>query len=328
MSFFKSAVDRMKDCDQFLANMGKPLSYGVNFLDHATGGLFPDDLVLVLARTGEGKTELAAQIAQTNAQAGKTVCFFALEAHTIEIELRIKYKMLAQAYFICTPDWRTRPLMPNYQDWIQGALGDMFAKFNPEVIEEFNKRFQTLLTFYRDKEFNIKTFETQMSMIGERADVVIVDHLHYFDMESENENREMKKILKQIKDIVSFYRKPVVLVVHARKADKRMKSILPSMDDIHGSSDIGKIATRVVATAPAYDRQSYIKFQLPTYFKLLKNRYDGSRCRKVGISMFDFQQNIYSQNYLVGDLKNEETEVIELDRMDYPHWARHAQSGI
>jgi replicative DNA helicase len=70
------------------------LTFGVQFLDEAVGGIYSNDLVLYGAKTGIGKTQLATITAMANAANGKRVHFFALEAEQHEIERRIKYQIL------------------------------------------------------------------------------------------------------------------------------------------------------------------------------------------------------------------------------------------
>ena len=60
--------------------------FGIKYLDAALHGIKPNDLILIGASSGAGKTELCTHIAKTNAKLGKRVRYIALEAEKNEIE--------------------------------------------------------------------------------------------------------------------------------------------------------------------------------------------------------------------------------------------------
>ncbi len=108
------------------------IPFGVQYLDRALSGIFPNDLIIVGAATGAGKSELATTIAIHNAELGNRVAFFALEAHHGEIELRTKFKLYAR-------QMRERNMLPpsfGYEDFI---LGRYTAELQPFVINPTNK---------------------------------------------------------------------------------------------------------------------------------------------------------------------------------------------
>jgi replicative DNA helicase len=73
----------------------RALPYHHAFLDDYLRCIMPNDLILLGAETGAGKTELARHIGAANARNGKRVYYFALEAEDKEIERRTKYAELA-----------------------------------------------------------------------------------------------------------------------------------------------------------------------------------------------------------------------------------------
>jgi hypothetical protein len=126
--------------------------------------------------------------------------------------------------------------------------------------------------------------------------------------------------MKMIRDVSLKIGKPIILVAHIRKADRRNSGALPNLDEIHGSSDIAKIATRVITLAPAgkfISKPSPVLF--PTFFKVLKNRVDGSRCSEVAVINFDVSKNSYDNNFLLGKFNYDETEFETTD--EWPDWA-------
>lgn len=326
---FKTGSERLIELNARRLRMPKPIHYGVPFLDDVTGGIYPDCFVIVTAKTGFGKTELLSSVVQNAAQAGKKVHMFALEAFRGEIEARIKFKALANAFYLAVPK-AERTRTPNYQDWMQGRQDAMLARFEPEVDEELMKFFGNFKTFYTEESFDADTFESHMHRIGGETDLVILDHLHYMDLEGKNENVEFKKTVKQMKNVVTFHGKPVIMAAQLRKSgtDFKNQTLLPETDDIHGSSDIGKIVTHILGVAPADDQEGFRKNVFPTYFKLLKNRFDMSRTRFVGLCGYDIASNQYSKNYQLGKLSKSKTEFKVLEKEDYPQWADHIRPQI
>lgn len=320
MSFCLSS-QRIEDAKKFKSLYFSPLVFGNSYLDECLGGIYADDLVIVTARTGGGKTEMVTQIALMNCLLKKRVHYFALEAHPYEIEMRIKFKMLASAFFL-QKDWHLNFRgYPNYQDWVYNRQEDILGKFEAEVDEEFKEKLATLNTFYRTGPFDADTFESHLHQIRE-TDLVILDHLHFFDFDSDNENQDLKRTVKQIKDVVSFYRIPVILVVQLRKQDKRTKDLLPDLEEIHGSSDIAKIATKIIATGPAKDQPRKNSYVFPTYFKALKNRTDGSRCYYTALCGYNSQQNMYSATYALGTQKFDSGQFVLTEPTQRPQWAK------
>lgn len=198
------------------------LSFGVQFLDEALGGIYANDLIVYGAKSGIGKTQLATITAMENAKAGKRVHYFALEAEPNEIERRIKYQLLAEVFFKTL-----RKDFPhvnfNYLDWYYGRLDEALGRFEPEIEATMTELFPTLWTEYRTGDFTAGDFERKFLAIQDQTDLVIIDHLHYFDFDDDNENRAIKAIVKKIRDLALLTGKPVILIAHLRKSDRRIK---------------------------------------------------------------------------------------------------------
>lgn len=317
---FISSGERMKEIIDDPFKEVPLLSFGNKFLDDCLGGIAPDDLIIVTARTGGGKTELVAEIARVNVIAKKKVYFFALEAYKNELEKRLKFKILSKLFYD-QPNYKDFKKRPNFQDWVYGKQHELFTKVDMEANGILHNDYQTLKTYYRSLSFNAELFGQITNAIQHDADLIIIDHLHYFDLEDINENIAMKKLVKEIKDISLLIGKPVILVAHLRKSNNSQSvGVVPELEEIHGSSDISKIATKVIATAPAYDQPQESRFRFPTYFKALKNRPDGSRCRYAAISIFDIQKNSYLDGYVIGKINREGSFETCVDS-DIPQWA-------
>lgn len=318
---FKNYPQRLASILKASLNKKEPLRFNVKFLDDALDGISTDDLVVLTAKTGHGKTQLASHIAMQSAASGHRVHFFALEAHQNEIELRIRFKCLSE-HFYSQRRTRTSSELPDYQKWVLGKQDHLLKEFEPDVDIFLNKILCNLNTFYTKKPFNAESFESHLCRIGDKTDLLVVDHLHYFDTPGSNENLEMKKTVKSIKDTLQFYRKPVILICQLRKSDKFNTSLIPSVDDIMGSSDVAKISTRIIVTASAKINESTKPWEFPTFIRILKNRLGGDRTRYVALTTFNSSKNEFVDDYKLGILTKNDTEFVEESLYNYPWWAR------
>lgn len=323
MSRFAKAPVHLRLAEEARRAPKSVLPFGIPYLDCATGGILPDDLVVLTARTGSGKSEMATLISQACLKAGKKVTLFALEAYQGEIESRLKFKMLAEAFY-SQHDWKRIGRVPNYLDWRRGLNSDLVDKFDLEVDEEFSKRYSELYTCYRKGSFTPEDFEDELSWVWDFTDLIILDHLHYFDFDQDNENASVKATVKKIRELSERMKKPIILIAHLRKKDRGLRSIVPDVEEIHGSSDIPKIATVVVSAAPAFDQPQPNNHIFPTYLRVCKCRDDSSRTRYVGLSGYNIRGNMYEDNFQLGKLSLDETKFEEV-RGEWPHWSRRGQ---
>lgn len=317
---FKSFADRIKNEREERVGLSKRiLTFGVHFLDVALGGIFPNDLIILGAKTGAGKTALASRIAVANALNGKRVHYFALEAEQNEIERRYKFMALSDQIRILDGPAYVRM---NYLDWYAGKLEDICARHERRVSEFLANNLKTLFTYYRTSDFYAENFERMTLAIQDQTDLVILDHLHYVDSEDPNENRGYKLIVKKVRDVALSCGKPVIVVAHVRKGDRRNPQLVPTLEDFHGTSDVPKIATKAVMLAPAFDQPSEKSYLWPTYITPAKCRFDGTRTRYTGLVTFDVRSGNYDDFFDLGMLKSGGTEWESCDNDKLPVWAK------
>lgn len=291
------------------------LTFGVPFLDECLGGIFNNDLIILGAKTGFGKSQLASLIAMESVKLGKRVHFFALEAEEYEVERRIKYQYIAERFY----KLQSRPPFKlNYMDWYYGKLDKYLDAIEIEVQEQL-RSLENLHTYYRHGEFDIKEFERIALAIKSQTDLIILDHLHYFDYDDQNENKAVKDTVKRIRDIALITGKPIILISHVRKTDKRIKQLIPDIEDFHGSSDIGKIGTKAITIAPCYEEKA--SNHRKTYFQAVKCRVDGSRQSMTGLLAFNTSHHKYERQYYLGKLSIDGTEFKPFSFNEMPHWA-------
>lgn len=296
------------------------LSFGVPFLDESLGGIFPNDLILIGAKTGFGKSQLAVLVALANARQGRRVVYFALEAEDCEIEQRIKFQMIAERFYA---DPARPHIYLNYLDWYCGRLDEYLKKYE-DAIDSAPDIYPTLKVYYRSGGFSASEFERVFFAVKDEVDLVITDHLHYFDFDDDNENRAIKEIMKKMRDCALITGVPNILIAHVRKSDRRAKQLLPDIDDFHGSSDIGKIVTKALTISPNYEGKS--KTQRQTYVSILKCRVDGSRAHHVAALAFNLNKHAYEREYYLGKLSSDGTEFIPYDFASMPEWARNGKA--
>ena len=321
-SFVSSAERALGERDDRIATAPRILSTGIPYLDHALTGIMPDDVLLCSAATGAGKTEAACAVGLAVAGSGKRVHMFALEAKPLEVERRIKYRLIANLYYADDRGYE-RPVV-RYQEWAAGLLDRQLGKYEGEAHSQFEKLSKNLKTYYKSGDFTGSDFVRVAAQVAEESDLIILDHLHYLDSEEANENAGYKKITKLIRDSALTNGKPVLAVAHIRKSDRYSQRLVPTIEDIHGSSDIGKIATKAFMLARAEDQLSSRRHISNTYVQVIKNRTDGNVCRYVAMVGFDMRTNTYSDSYAMFQPRDNGREMVALTGDEIPHWAKGA----
>ena len=316
---FKSAGERVKgEAVEREALAKRALRYHVTFLDDVTRGILPRDLVLLGAETGAGKTQLATLIAMRNASQGKRVHYFALEAEPDEIERRIKFMLLARM----ARERRFEISGLNYGDWYLGRCESIVGELNEAAEQTLTRDYRHLHTYYRGSKFGHDDIRKLLLAIQSETDLVILDHLHYVDIEDENENRGFKQTLKMIRDVTLGMGKPMILIAHIRKKDTRAKSIVPDIEMFHGSSDIIKIVTHAIMLAPARCDVPRTKGAANTFMHVPKDRRNGST-GLVALCRFHRRWNDYDVNYTLGRPSGAGDQFSAIETDDRPHWAKH-----
>lgn len=299
------------------------LVFGISYLDESLYGIGPGDLVLLGAPSGVGKTQLCVNIALSNLENGKRVHFIALEASEYEIEQRLKFQLISNMYFKdeCRPKLAEHL---SYSSWYYGANQAQLFQYEDLATEYLSKALKDLNVYYKTNEdFNLEALIKAVILAKDESDLFIIDHVHYFDIEdSDNENRALKLIAKTVRDLALMFKKAIILVAHLRKRDRFQKDLVPGIDEFHGSSDLTKIATKVITMAPGSPDATGHKFK--TYFRVVKNRMDGGVTRYIAEISYDVKKMSYESSYLISSTKNP-TEFKALSTSEFPKWALSAK---
>ena len=298
------------------------IPFGVSFLDRVFRGIEPQDFVVLAAGSGHGKTEIASYIASQAALNGKRVHMFALEADKNEIERRGIYRLAAQSYF-SDPN-RPKDLGINFEDFHYGTFDDRFLPYIDHAREEYIKRAKSFYTIYRnDSDFTVEHYENCMRIIDKGSDLIVLDHLNYFDTPGKNENLETTHIVKKLRDIVLKQKIPVILVVHVRKKNRHLDELVPSMEQIHGSSNIPKIATKIFTLSRVDDPENVNPRLIQTYIRPVKYRVSGGKTMFCGKVLYNIQTNTYEDKFVLGRLIKGGTEFQTISSsLEIPNWAQ------
>ncbi len=322
LDFSKEIISKNK---QSLLRFENPM------LEDALAGLNPTDLMILAGRSGHGKSQLATDFSRQFCKQGKKVFMFALEAYEKEFEMRMLYSKLAQLYFA---DKERKNTFLNFRDWFNGdtAVHEALKKYQDEAYASLKREFENFHTFYRSSgQFTIQDFEREFNNIRNHVDLVIVDHLNFFDSHSDKltENKATEEIVKRTRDCVLLHKIPVVLLSHVRKADE-MK-LIESMEDIHGTSNIFKIATKVLITAKDFSKDTENGLIYHSLFRANKDRYGDVADRYVFRCGFNIQTKEYEKSYQVGTIQKEKNKeffepIVERGRI--PKFAKRATAGL
>src|SRR3990167_8647623 len=101
MSYFKGYKDAFKAETDHRVNtdFNKLGSYGIKPLDDAMLAINTNELIVIAAGSGIGKTELSLAISRHNAIKGKRVAHYNLEGGYIEAIQRMKWREMVDRFF-------------------------------------------------------------------------------------------------------------------------------------------------------------------------------------------------------------------------------------
>jgi KaiC/GvpD/RAD55 family RecA-like ATPase len=301
------------------------LRFGVDFLDDALRGIFPDDLILLGAPSGVGKTQLCCNIALANMADERHVHYIALEAGEYEIERRLKHPLVMERFYAD----ENRPRLGetvSYVDWLMGTHKEALKPYEDEAERYFAAAYKNLHLYYKQDKFGIADLIEQVHYIAHKTDLIMIDHVHYFDFDDDNENRAIKEIAKAVRSLALEEQRPIILVAHLRKRDRANDDLVAGLEEFHGSSDLFKIATRVITVAPGQMTESGL---FETFFRVPKNRLDGGVTRFCARELFDPKTGVYeTSKYKLGWAEQKRSKGFsELDGNRKPAWAKRSMAS-
>ena len=313
-----SAADRVGSALEGREHHETMLHFHLDYLDDYCVGVGKNDLVLLGAATGCGKTALAKTIAQRNVEEGKTCTYFALEAEQGEIEVRLAYELILGL----ASRAGTSLTGVNYARW-HCRMHPELIKYEDSAESEVREKYKNLHTFYKRGDFTQQDLKKEFYAAHAESDLLVLDHLHYVDTQDNNENRAYKDLVKTVRDLALECDTPIICVAHLRKRNTgAVRRVVPDIEDFHGSSDLIKIATKCVVFAPAYDQEMPYGLA-PTYVHVAKDRRVGTS-RFVGLCAYDLRETTYRPGYQLGRISSVGDKWEETKFMQLPSWSERA----
>lgn len=312
---FKPVADRARaEEDTRLLRPAKMIPYSNGFFSKVLTGIAPGEVVLIGGETGTGKSELATQIAFDASVGGRQVYCYFLEAEENEMERRMKYRLVVQAYRHSGGKEYTE-----YQSWLNGKLP--WLRSHEPNVTAYMSRFKNLHTYYKSDKFTIKDFKLSLTAISNKVDLVVLDHIHFFTLaDDRNENREMSDIIHEIRRIAQVIGVPIIIIAHLRKKQSgEVRGLIPSIDDFHGSSSLSK----VVNTAVLFGSGGEVPGRpgcFETYIKAEKSRTARNRIGITAKMVFDSRSNDYETDWQPGYLSKDRTTFHPIADVDLPGW--------
>lgn len=318
----------IQEMDSYLKSLTENnLNFGIGYLDDACT-ILKNDLIIIASYTGIGKSELGSIIAMKNAKDKKNVYYFGLEAFRFEIEARNIYRMAMTDWYNdnkLSYSQRARNMQMSYQLYLNGNILPGFELYFQKAKDAAVEMSEYLNTIYRVSDYTIETFENDLKKIDMEAELIIIDHLHFFDLsDGESEYTALNKIVKKIRDLCQITEIPIILISHLRRKSSMSKAVIPSIDDLHGSSNIAKVATKIITIGPDYAHKSNEAYLFPSYMRVSKNRYNGSVTRFMGAMDYNIISSNYDYNYTLVKTNADDTKVEKVDTNKIPGWCTHA----
>ena len=201
--YIDASIDRYK-------NFGKMqgISTGFPSIDELALGLVGGELTIISGETSKGKTLLAINISNNIALSGKKILFVTLEMTHEEVTSRFMY---------LNDGWDT--------------MG--FSTVSRNIV------------FQKNDELDWKDIDGLMDNAKKQlnVDLVVIDHLHYFSLESSHTDEVLSNVMKTFKKNAIRHDVPVILISHVRKLEKDEAL---SNNTLKGSSSIAQVSDIVL----------------------------------------------------------------------------------
>jgi replicative DNA helicase len=298
------------------------LKFGVSFLDDCFLGIRKTDLIAIGAESGTGKTQLGTMIASNVAAKGKRVHYFALEAYKREIELRIVYQIAAEKYF-SDPERIHFPVAFHlFENNLINKHFKPYAVYGAETAEKIYSG--NLNIIHRGVAgYNINHFVEEFDRLSLESDLIILDHIGYFDeVGNSGERKSLSLAAKKTNEMVNLYEVPVIMITHLNRPLRGSEALVPDLHSVHGSSDIAKESSKVAFIGRDRTDKKNNEWIFPTYIYPAKFRGFGAIDNYVGCIDYDIRKNQYSDSYVVGLLNRGKTGMTYLQYERKPWWAK------
>lgn len=300
------------------------LPTGCAWLDDGwSGGLNGDQLFLVAAQTGVGKTHFGVQVATAASRHKRRVFYFALEASRGEIERRRLYTELHRVLREHMPELK----MPRFREWLHQESTPEWQGIERHAIEKIEALDASLTVKYRTGgTYSPEDFQLDVhDLVHEQPDLIVLDHLHHFLLQGQ-ENDALKAAIRTIDKLKGDVQVPIIVLAQVRKTDTKNHRSLCRLDDIRGTASLTDMATDVmlISRPPGEMSLPATTFN-PTLMHVAKSRTAPEMQQLVAAIGFDYKTGEYQGWY--GVFKNKEHEVPEvIFKSQIPAWAKNGRA--
>lgn len=227
------ALDELIDSIREAYTTGRPntgLSTGFPDLDKMIHGLWPSRLYLLAARTGQGKSTLAQNIAENVADIGQPVLFISLEMSRYELQLR----SLARAGRIDGDRLATGLITNEEASRLGGAVEMVKARRNFLIHDEGLANPSSLAALARR--------HNEKEPLG----LIVVDYIGLMQGQGENQTQRIASVSRALKMLAMNLHVPILAVSQMnRKQDDRTDKE-PMLSDLRDSGALEQDANVVM----------------------------------------------------------------------------------
>lgn len=216
------------------------LSTGFINLDEATAGLQKEELIILAARPGVGKSAFAMQLALNIAHT-KTVVFFSLEMSTIQLGQRV----IANLCEIPLNDIKSANLTADQSYYIKHGLSQ-YSSYNLYFDDKTNGTID-------DIRAKCRRIQQEKGL-----DVIIIDYLQLLHEPGVfNRQEEVSKISRRLKQLAREFKVPIVALSQLSREVEKRENKMPILADLRESGSIEQDADLVVFlySADKYKKQ-------------------------------------------------------------------------
>lgn len=282
---------------KYKAEMEERAVYPFSQLNWLTGGAKLNRLVIITAKTDEGKSTLASMFLCEFIKQG-FICF----ADFGEDEGDEACERIYKQYTAYEKD--------NYiaKQYIQNGKATNIFEYKLS-----EKKFNDARDFFKNKLYlfdimKSANIENLLSALDEARSVGcqigLIDNLENVEYEGENENKQFKDISIALRNYAKKYNMLIILVAHTKKTDREV--LIPNTDDIKGSSAVANTAKEIICIVRT-DKMDKESKQYKSLKRIVaQNNYDideadgiifvqKTKGRKIG--MFTVKYNLYTNTY-------------------------------
>jgi replicative DNA helicase len=248
------------------------ISTGFNSIDTVTNGFQDENLIIIGARTGIGKTSISLKMAYNIAKRGDPVGYYSLEMSKIELTHRLMAMETNQ----------------NLSCLLSGKM--RYSDFNSltEISEVINK----LPLYINDTpNLSLMKFKAKARQLKRRGvKIIFVDHITLFNIHEFKmpKNEAIGEVSRNIKNLARELKIPIVVLSQLKREAENKK---PTLSDLRWSGDIEENADQIIFLHRKRD-ESNKEAELETEIIVAKNRNGANDIVKL---IFEKKYTLYKE---------------------------------